>query len=94
MKTHLPENGFADVTVLEKEMPLMKEPNTTKKSVDYFRLPRLLSRKLKKCLPNNRKRTRRGSRPRARHRAVINGICYVFWTGSQWKAVFTRIGSG
>ena len=71
-----------------KEMRLVKEPNTIKKSVDYFRLPRLLWRKLKKCLPKERrKRTKRGGRPRACDRAVINGIWYVLWTGCQWKAV-------
>jgi putative transposase len=75
-----------------KEMPLVKEPNTTKKSVDYFCLPRPLWRKLKKCLPNRRRRSKkkapkRGGRPRASDRAVINGIWYVLWTGCQWKAV-------
>jgi putative transposase len=74
-----------------KEMPLVKEPNTTKKSVDYFCLPRPLWRKLKKCLPNRRrskkKAPKRGGRPRASDRAVINGIWYVLWTGCQWKAV-------
>jgi putative transposase len=30
----------------------LKVPNTTKKSVDYFRLPRPLWRKLKKWLPS------------------------------------------
>lgn len=72
-----------------KEMRPVKEPNTTKKkkSVDYFRLPRSLWRKLKKCLPKKKKRTRRGGRPRACDRAVINAIWYVLWTGCQWKAV-------
>ena len=70
-----------------KETRLVKEPNITKKSVDCFRLPRPLWRKLKKCLPNKRKRTKRGGRPRACDRSVINGIWYVLWTGCQWKAV-------
>jgi putative transposase len=76
-----------------KETRPLKEPNTTNnKSVDYFRLPRPLWRKLKKCLPNNKVRSnknngRRGGRPRASDRAVINGIWYVLWTGCQWKAV-------
>jgi transposase len=71
-----------------KETRLVREPNTTKKSVDYFRLPRPLWRKLKKCLPNRRKKaSRRGGRPRASDRAVIDGIWYVLWTGCQWKAV-------
>src|SRR5687768_7264478 len=70
-----------------KEMRLMKEATTTR-SVDYFNLPRPLWRKLKKCLPNNkRKRSRKGGRPRASDRAVINAIWYVLWTGSQWKAL-------
>jgi putative transposase len=74
-----------------KEMRLVREHNTTKKSVDYFRLPRPLWRKLKKCLPNttkkNKKASKRGGRPRASDRAVINGIWYVLWSGCQWKAV-------
>jgi putative transposase len=66
----------------------LKEPNTTKNSVDYFRLPRALWRKLKKCLPKQRKKSgRRGGRPRVSDRAVVNGIWYVLWTGCQWKAV-------
>ena len=65
----------------------MREPNTTKKSVDYFRLPRPLWRKLKKCLPNKRNNTRRGGRPRASDRAVMDAIWYVLWSGCQWKAV-------
>ncbi|MCA1837597.1 MAG: IS5 family transposase [Actinobacteria bacterium] len=71
----------------------MREPNTTKKSIDYFRLPRPLWRKLKKYLPNTsstkkkKVSTKRGGRPRASDRAVINGIWYVLWTGCQWKAV-------
>jgi hypothetical protein len=38
-----------------KEMRLVREPNTTKKSVDYFRLPRPLWRKLKKCACQKRR---------------------------------------
>jgi putative transposase len=60
---------------------------TTQRRVDYFRLPRPLWRKLKKCLPKKRNNTSRGGRPRASDRAVINGIWYVLWTGCQWKAV-------
>src|SRR5215210_2831595 len=70
-----------------KEMRPLREPSTTKKSVDYFRLPRALWRKLKKCLPNKRKNTRRGGRPRASDRAVMDAIWYVLWSGCQWKAV-------
>ncbi|MBA3423336.1 MAG: IS5 family transposase [Rubrobacter sp.] len=67
----------------------MREPNTThKRSVDYFRLPRPLWRKFKKCLPGKkRSKTSRGGRPRASDRAVINAIWYVLWTGCQWKAL-------
>jgi hypothetical protein len=70
-----------------KEMRPLREPNTTKKSVDYFRLPRSLWRKLKKCLPNKRNNTRPGGRPRASDRAVMDAIWYVLWSGCQWKAV-------
>jgi putative transposase len=70
-----------------KEMCLMKEATTTP-SVDYFNLPRPLWRKLKKCLPKKkRKMSRKGGRPRASDRAVINAIWYVLWTGCQWKAI-------
>jgi len=62
---------------------------TTARRVDYFNLPRPLWRKLKKCLPGRRQRRmrRRGGRPRASDRAVINAIWYVLWTGCQWKAL-------
>jgi len=73
-----------------KEMRLVREPNTTNKSVDYFRLARPLWRKLKKCLPKKKSKkasNKRGGRPRASDRAAINGIWYVLWTGCQWKAV-------
>jgi putative transposase len=64
----------------------MREATTTR-NVDYFRLPRPLWRKLKKCLPKKRNKPSRGGRPSAPNRAVINGIWYVLWTGCQWKAV-------
>jgi transposase len=64
----------------------MREATTTRK-VDYFNLPRPLWRKLKKCLPKRTKITRRGGRPRALDRAVINAIWYVLSTGCQWKAL-------
>lgn len=64
----------------------MGKATTTTRRVDYFRLPRPLWRKIKKCLPK-KKRTKRGGRPRASDRAVANGIWYVLWTGCQWKAV-------
>jgi putative transposase len=61
---------------------------TTARRVDYFNLPRPLWRKLKKCLPKNkRKMSTKGGRPRASDRAIINAIWYVLWTGCQWKAL-------
>ena len=58
------------------------------KNVDYFQMPRPLWRKVKKCLPKQkRKRRKRGVRPRCCERAVINAIWYVLWTGCQWKAL-------
>ena len=64
----------------------MREAATTTKA-DYFRLPRPLWRKLKKCLPKEKTKSRRGGRPRASDRVVINAIWYVLWTGCQWKAL-------
>jgi transposase len=60
---------------------------TTTRKVDYFRLPRPLWRKLKKCLPKKKRKGRRGGRPRASDRAVANAIWYVLWSGCQWKAL-------
>ena len=59
----------------------MSKATTTTRKVDYFRLPRPLWRKLKKCLPKKTKNksSRRGGRPRASDRAVINaqiGTCF------------------
>jgi hypothetical protein len=55
----------------------MREATTTRR-VDYFNLPRPLWRRLKKCLPKNkRKMSTKGGRPRASDRAVINAIWYV-----------------
>jgi putative transposase len=68
----------------------MNKATTTTRKVDYFRLPRPLWRKVKKCLPKKKKSKkagRGGGRPRASNRAVINAIWYVLWTGCQWKAV-------
>jgi putative transposase len=64
----------------------MGEATTTPK-MDYFRLPRPLWRKLKKCLPKQKTKSSRGGRPRASDRAVVNAIWYVLWTGCQWKAL-------
>src|SRR5918912_2388715 len=80
-----PRMGLS-MSPFSKEMRLMSKATTTRK-VDYFHLPRPLWRKIKKCLPKKRKTTRRGGRPRASDRAVLNGIWYVLWTGCQWKAI-------
>jgi hypothetical protein len=56
-----------------KEMHLMREATTTS-NADYFRLPRSLWRKLKKSLPKKKTKSRRGGRPRASDRAVVNAI--------------------
>jgi hypothetical protein len=52
---------------------MSKATTTTRRKVDYFRLPRPLWRKVKKCLLK-KKKPRQGGRPRASDRAVINGI--------------------
>lgn len=74
------------ITPFSKETHLMREATTTRK-VDYFRLPRPLWRKLKKCLPKRKRNIGAGGRPRASDRALINAIWYVLWTGCQWKAL-------
>jgi putative transposase len=75
-----------------KEMRLMRKATTTRK-VDYFRLPRPLRRKVKKCLPKKRNKARRGGRPRASDRAeFINGI-WCFGVAASGRR-FIGIGSG
>lgn len=55
-------------------------------TVDYFRVPRPVWRRLKTRLP--KPPSKRGpGRPPADPRAILNGIWYVLWTGCQWKAV-------
>lgn len=56
------------------------------KNVDYFHVPRPLWRQIRKLFPKPPSKRRPG-RPPADHRAVLNGIWYVLWTGCQWKAV-------
>lgn len=63
----------------------MTKNNTKPKNVDYFRVPRPLWRRIKRCLPTTNAKA--VGRPRASNRAVVNGIWYVLWTGCQWKAV-------
>ena len=65
---------------------MSKDSTQKPKNVDYFHVPRPLWRKIKKILPKAAKK-RKGGRPRADNRAVLNGIWYVLWTGCQWKAV-------
>src|SRR5215208_6445004 len=67
-------------------MRLMREP-TTQSKVDYFRLPRPLWRKLKKHLPKQRNKSKRGGRPRVSDRALANAIWYVLWSAFQGKAI-------
>ena len=71
----------------------MREATTTRK-VHYFNLPRPLWRKLKKCLPKQTKITRRGGRPRASDRAVINAIWYVLFGRDANGRLSIVIGSG
>lgn len=56
------------------------------KNVDYFQVPKPLWKRIKKLFPQPPKQRQRG-RPQVDHRAVLNGIWYVLWTGCQWKAV-------
>ena len=65
---------------------MAKQSSTKPQNVNYHRVPRALWRRIKKHLPKTQKRRGPG-RPRIDNRAVINGIWYVLWTGSQWKAV-------
>jgi putative transposase len=55
-------------------------------NVDYFHMPRPLWRCVRRLLPKPKAQPK-GGRPAADHRAVLNGIGYVLWTGCQWKAV-------
>ncbi len=65
----------------------MNNEHTEKpKNVDYFHVPRPLWRCVRRLLPKAKAR-RRGGRPAADNRAILNGIWYVLWTGCQWKAV-------
>jgi len=64
----------------------MRYPSTKPNTVDYFRVPRPLWRKIKRLLPKSSARRGPG-RPAADTRAIVNAIWYVMWTGCQWKAV-------
>ncbi len=64
----------------------MTHASTKPNTVDYFRVPGPLWRKIKRVLP--KPSVKRGpGRPPADPRAVLNGIWDVLWTGCQWKAV-------
>jgi transposase len=66
---------------------IMSDNRTPKpKNVDYFQMPRALWRCVRRLLPTAKPHPK-GGRPAADHRAVVNGIWYVLWTGCQWKAV-------
>lgn len=52
---------------------MSKDSTQKPKNVDYFHVPRPLWRKIKKILPKAAKK-RKGGRPRADNRAVLNGI--------------------
>jgi len=56
------------------------------KSKNHYCIPGKLWKLLKKHLPKAPK-VRRPGRPQANDRDAINGICYVLWTGCQWKSI-------
>jgi putative transposase len=64
----------------------MEQGSTKPANVDYFRVPRPLWRLIKRVLPKEPEQRGPGRR-RIGHRAVINGLWYIMWTGCQWKAV-------
>jgi putative transposase len=65
----------------------MSKHHTEKpKNVDYFQVPKPLWKRIRKLFGKAGKHRGRG-RPRADHRAALNGVWYVLWTGCQWKAV-------
>jgi putative transposase len=65
---------------------MSKNNNEKPQNVDYFQVPKPLWKRIKKLFPGAPKKRRRG-RPAADHRAALNGIWYVLWTGCQWKAI-------
>jgi transposase len=64
----------------------MSHATTKPSTIDYFRVPRPLWRRIKPLLPKPPQKRGKG-RPRVDARAVFNGIWYILWTGCQWKAV-------
>ncbi len=63
----------------------MAKYSTKPKNVSYARVPGKLWRRIKRHLP--RVEHSGPGRPRASNQAVLNGIWFVLWTGSQWKAI-------
>lgn len=64
----------------------MSHATTKPTTIDYFRVPRPLWRRIKPLLPKPPRKRAKG-RPPADARAIFNGIWYILWTGCQWKAV-------
>jgi putative transposase len=58
-----------------------------------WRMPDAMWQRIEPLLPKYRK-SRKGGRPRAPLRQVLDGIFYVLRTGCQWKAVPREFGSG
>lgn len=65
-----------------------------RKQIDEaWRIPDALWLRIEPHLPKYRK-SRKGGRPRANLRSVMDGIFYVLRTGCQWKALPPEFGSG
>ena len=62
-----------------------------KKQAPSWRVPDELWERVEPLLPKYRK-SKRGGRPRADSRQVLDGILYVLRTGCQWKAVPREFG--
>jgi putative transposase len=71
---------------LKKGTIVSTNPTTKPATINYFRVPRPLWRRIKPLLPKPPRKRGKG-RPPADARAVFNGIWYILWTGCQWKAV-------
>ena len=72
--------------ILQRGYVLSQDTNTKPKNVNYFEVPDELWERVKHLIPQRGNPGGRG-RPAADHRAVLNGIWYVMWTGCQWKAI-------
>lgn len=60
---------------------------------EAWRMPDAMWQRIEPLLPKYRK-SRKGGRPRAPLREVVDGIFYILRTGCQWKAVPREFGSG